>query len=163
MSLQRGVKRSEQRCSGRSMATRAAAGRRRQAAVRVAVVQSEGSRGHGRQHRSLYCSTLGLRSGPSRKCNEPFSGKGLENAPTRGAKSWRPRPESNRGARICSPLGHHSPHGHPHRTLVAELKRPLCCTCSKSRFLGGIMGAGPRTSPERPLNLASAYNRPSAF
>ncbi len=26
-------------------------------------------------------------------------------------KQWRPRPESNRGARICNPLRHHSATG----------------------------------------------------
>ena len=40
--------------------------------------------------------------------NERFLENGLENAALILAKSWRPRPESNRGARICSPLRHHS-------------------------------------------------------
>src|SRR5262245_48725396 len=33
---------------------------------------------------------------------------GCKPEPTIRAKYWRPRPESNRGARICSPLRHHS-------------------------------------------------------
>lgn len=36
------------------------------------------------------------------------------------AYSWRPEPESNRRARICSPLRNHSAIGPPHRHVRGE-------------------------------------------
>jgi hypothetical protein len=50
-------------------------------------------------------AVLNSRNGPE---GEHFLQTGCKPEGLRRAKLWRPRPESNRGARICSPLRHHS-------------------------------------------------------
>ena len=56
----------------------------------------------------LLCKAVKVRSAFAEATERHPSYEGLAEPKLRSSEGWRPRPESNRGARICSPLRNHS-------------------------------------------------------
>ncbi len=100
--------------------------------------------------------------------------------PSRNSRRWRPRPESNRGARICSPLRNHSAtRPRRDRLSMGDLltegqradKRPAAkstAVCRGCRGGGkgpapaarGVDAAPPRETPSRPATQADSASGP---
>jgi hypothetical protein len=106
--------------------------------------------------------------------------RGKQASPRENSRRWRPRPESNRGARICSPLRNHSAtRPRRDRLSMGDLltegqradKRPAakstavcrgCCGGGKgpAPAARGVDAAPPGETPSRPATQAGSASRP---
>ena len=84
------------------------------------------------------------------------------------AEVWRPRPESNRGARICSPLRNHSATWPIHfRRANTQGKRRVSYGWGPAKYAGSVhngrhTGAGRQVPSRTPSHYAKLSRRPHA-